>query len=112
MIEKKKKYRTRDGSAVRIYAVDGKSDYPVHGAVQCFDMWMCMSWSSRGICGEGEESKFDLVEVKPRYKLSMWVNVYPDSKLYTRKAADRAAGPNRIACIKVDFDFKEGQGLD
>ena len=27
-----KKYRTRDGKEVRIYAVDGCGDYPIHGS--------------------------------------------------------------------------------
>ena len=33
MIDMSKKYRTRDGREVRIYAVDGAKDYPVDVAV-------------------------------------------------------------------------------
>ena len=33
MIDMKKKYRTKDGREVRIYATDGVGHYPVHGAV-------------------------------------------------------------------------------
>lgn len=33
MIDKNKKYRTRDGKEVRIYCTDGRGLYPIHGAI-------------------------------------------------------------------------------
>ena len=43
MIDPSKKYRTRDGRAVRIYATDGEGGYQIHGAVfkngWCPEVW-------------------------------------------------------------------------
>ena len=51
-----KKYRTRDGREVRIYAVDGYRDYPIHGAIMD-DGWCVHYWSEKG---KAELSRFDL----------------------------------------------------
>ena len=48
MIDKSKQYRTRDGRAVRIYAVDGGGDWPVHGAYMHGDTWRIISWTAEG----------------------------------------------------------------
>ena len=112
MINMDKKYRTRDFREVRIYAVDGSSRQPIHGSIKLDSGWTATVWNLAGKeCDLLHNPNLDLIEVKPRYKLSMWVNVYPDNELYTRRAADHAAGPNRIACIKVELDFEEGEGL-
>ncbi len=49
-IELNKKYRTISGSIVRIYAVDGGGDYPVHGSVMCenSDIFRIECWTSYG----------------------------------------------------------------
>lgn len=61
----------------------------------------------------------DLVEVKPRIKKTVWVNVYnlptdlPNEIILhpTRDKADKCAGEDRIACLKLELDFEEGEGL-
>jgi len=34
VIDINKKYKTRNGQKVRIYATDGAEDYPIHGAIK------------------------------------------------------------------------------
>lgn len=118
MIDPKKQYRTRSGEEVRIYAVDGGGEYPVHGATKLNGEWLANGWTA---CGghdvEVDESTFDLIEVKPRIQREVWVNVYPDGQIMheQRKTADAFSVDNtdrRIACVKLTIDCEEGHGLD
>ena len=83
-VEMGKEYTTRDGRAVRIYAVCCGGDYPVHGATWRDGVWCPDSWTSEGrfINYEGY-NKFDLIEVKPKVKYSKSIrqllNEYPSS---------------------------------
>jgi hypothetical protein len=116
MIELGKQYKTRDGREVRIYAVDGAEMFPVHGAIKLDDAgWELVAWRSDGRIGGWQETDSDLIEVKPRIKREVWLNVYPDVAecLYytTKQRADEGAVPHRIACVKAVLDFEEGEGL-
>ena len=118
MIDPKKTYRTRDGREVRIYAVDGDGEFPVHGAFLTKHGWKVEAWSSSGRWQNDCEDVCDLIEVKPRIKREMWVNLYPDDSLIlldTKAEADDygPAYPNleRIACVKLAIDCEEGEGL-
>ena len=104
-----KKYRTRVGHEVRIYAVDGHRDYPIHGAIM-EDGWCVHNWTENG---KGALSRYDLIEVKPRIKRTEWLNVYDTcaTSNRTKEDADLCAGPSRLACIKVEIDVEEGEGL-
>jgi hypothetical protein len=57
----------------------------------------------------------DLIEVRPRHKRTVWLNMYGTGIVgetcSSKQHADLAAAYNRIACIKVDLDFEEGEGL-
>ena len=115
MINKDKIYTTRDGREVRIYATDGgTSARPIHGAVRSGTFWSIHCWWGDGSAGL-EESDLDLIEVKPRYQRTLWMNMYldyPDMRGHVSEAAaDQAARDDRIACIKIDLDFEEGEGL-
>lgn len=115
MIDKSKQYRTRDGREVRIYATDGEGPYPVHGAIRLPTFWCPTNWDENGLYKAGgfELHDYDLIEVLPRHKRTVWVNVYEKSISHwdsKELAADRASS-DRIACIKVDLDFEEGEGL-
>lgn len=59
-----KKYTTRDGREVRIYALDGIGVYPVHGAVKVDDGWSVSTWASSGATYSSEVgvSQGDLIE--------------------------------------------------
>lgn len=115
MIELGKKYQTRDGHEVRIYALDGDEEMPVHGAVLTKHGWKVNSWARDGRWCPNMTDGVDLIEVKPRIQREVWVNVYPDVAecLYytTKQRADEGAVPNRIACVKLVIDVEEGEGL-
>jgi hypothetical protein len=117
MIEASKKYKTRGGRDVRIYAVDGAGGYPVHGA---YDLegagWQPAAWTADGLfrTGDANGNELDLIEVKPRIKRTVWLNVYAEyvSAAYnSEEMADLAADKDRIARVKVDIDVEEGHGL-
>ena len=112
-----KKYRTRDGREVRIYATDGaQCGTCVHGAVFNNEWWGSVTWNSNGSARSWREDDLDLIEVRPRHKRTVWLNVYPPN-VYTcngattKSVADNSADYTRIACIKVELDFEEGEGL-
>jgi hypothetical protein len=117
MIDKNKTYTTRDGCEVRIYAVDGGGSDHIHGAVKSvYGCWIAEQWYSGGkyaYCGVHMK---DLIEVRPRIKREVWVNVYPHigvGQFHLSKAqADMNADvENRIACVKLTIDCEEGEGL-
>ena len=121
MIDINKKYRTRDGREVRIYATDGDGDPSTHGAIKDYYRWSAAVWKNDGkwlwsASSFGEPSQsLDLIEVPPRHKRTVWMNVYGSGIVpevwSSKENADRAAACGRIACIKVELDFEEGEGL-
>jgi hypothetical protein len=79
------------------------------------NFWSTASWSKNGSykLAYGQEHDNDLIEVRPRHKRTVWVNIYDDSKPalhLSRELADQYRC-DRIACIKVELDFEEGEGL-
>ena len=113
MIDPKKQYRTRDGREVRIYAVDGDDEMPIHGAVLTSHGWKVNSWQRSGKWLDGGNDGADLIEVKPRIKRKVWVNVYPgwEHAYSTKRDAEIGSGQNCIACVEIDIDVEEGHGL-
>jgi len=115
MIDKSKTYKTRDGREVRIYATNGGGDQAIHGAVLTDEGWRVHAWYSDGVYARSDRNGHrDLIEVRPRYQRTEWLNVYKHVThgWYENKLeADTCAGANRIACIKVELDFEEGDGL-
>jgi hypothetical protein len=66
MIDKNKTYRTRDGREVRIYATDGQSQFPIHGAININGEWLMHLWNANGGYKiDHREHSFDLIEVVP-----------------------------------------------
>jgi hypothetical protein len=120
MIDINKKYRTRDGREVRIYATDGGGRNAIHGAIKMENGWIYQIWPKGGRYFEDEDGDeveeywIDLIEVRPRHKRTMWVNIYEKSDnvtAYDEKWKADQSGATRIACIKVELDFAEGEGL-
>jgi hypothetical protein len=120
MIDKSKTYRTRDGREVRIYATDGGSYQPIMGATSYTSKegktwWESARWADDGSYDPyGRETNSDLIEVRPRHKRTVWVNVYgPESQTshHSREQADEERDPECLACIRVDLNFEEGEGL-
>lgn len=115
MIELGKKYKTRDGHEVRIYALDGDEEMPVHGAVLTKHGWKVNSWARDGRWCPNMTDGVDLIEVTPRIQREVWVNVYPGRVgQYTfdsKEAADAHESEKRIACVRLVIDCEEGEGL-
>ncbi len=117
MIDKSKQYRTRQGQEVRIYAVDGDEEMPIHGAILTKHGWKVNSWARDGKWCPNMSDGVDLIEVKPRIKREVWVNVYPEGVgmvCESKEEADNATGAKckrRIACVRLTIDVEEGEGL-
>lgn len=114
MIDITKQYRTRDGREVRIYATDGNDPFAIHGAIVTEKGWAQTDWTKEGGYILNVSHQFDLIEVRPRHKRVVWLNVYEGvstSAWEEKKWADKYAEPNRIACLRVELDFAEGDGL-
>ena len=113
MIDINKKYRTRDGHEVRIYALDGGEPRPVHGAFKSQTGWASCCWRRDGVqMVIHAGGPYDLIEAKPRIKRTMWLNLYArEDRPSTKKEADEHAFDTRLACVKVEIDCEEGEGL-
>jgi hypothetical protein len=110
MIDINKKYRTRGGCEVRIYAVDGDEPRPVHGAVKSQTGWVVSHWPKDGIQSVYEGSN-DLIEVKPRIKRTVWLAVYPLDDVWIVSDDCTAVEKGCLARVKVEIDCEEGEGL-
>ena len=117
MIDPKKQYRTRDGREVRILMTDGGDwGLPVIAAYKDSEgRWWPMHMTADGhrCANKAVQSALDLIEVKPRIKREVWVNVYPHMEAIwaRREDAEEAGGDDRIACVKLTIDCEEGDGL-
>ena len=110
MISKDKTYRTRDGREVRIYATDGHPSEPVHGAFQDYSCaWNSCMWRHDGSNVYGKRDA-DLIEVKPRIKRTVWLHVFKSGTVCATEDAYYEI-TNRLACVKVEIDCEEGEGL-
>ena len=114
MIELGKEYRLTNGWYARIYAIDCGGNFPVHGAYlnTRTDCWISQQWDYDGHCMTNSPT-FNLVEVRPRHKRTVCINMYPGNGVslhLSRELAD-ASEFNRYACIEHTFDFAEGDGL-
>lgn len=119
-IEMSKTYKTRDGKAVRVFCIDrtetGATKFPVVGLITDKDgAKRVASWTAIGQAWYYGNHPNDLIEVRPRIKREQWVNVYDPhvrSGIYDKKEdADRYGAPGRIACVKIEIDCEEGEGL-
>ena len=116
MIDINKKYRTRDGREVRIYATDGgRSKNMIHGATLEQDAGWCIAfWDRNGEWDKsGYNSDYELIEVKPRIKETVYLNIYNGytSISHSEKVAEDRADCGIRARVKVDIDVEEGHGL-
>jgi hypothetical protein len=111
MISKDKQYRTRDGREVRIYATDGSIPFIIHGAWRIGTNWISCGWLDDG--SHPDNRYLDLIEVKPRIKRTVWLNVYEDDvhRFHTKQEAEDGSYKCRLACVKVEIDCEEGEGL-
>ena len=116
MIDINKKYRTRGGQEVRIYATDGTGSHPVHGAVKISIGWISCCWMREGFhkVNEGfhkvNEGSYDLIEVKPRVQRTVWLALYPNEGVGFSPEVSMVKR-DCLARVKVKIDCEEGEGL-
>jgi len=108
-----KTYKTKCGCDVKIYAIH-EDQYIIHGAYFEGGSWTQASWKLDGT-HLYPNRVLNLVEVKRRIKRTYWVNLYQNIDYVmaysSKEKADYAASPDRIACVKREIDFEEGEGL-
>jgi len=115
MISKDKKYKTRNGEEVRIYATDGHSE-SIHGAIFYQGQWVSYNWSKNGAGGYHGR---DLIEVKPRIKTKAYCIIHKDNSVSTFLKIDEALRSVLIAkklnsfkaATEIEIDYEEGQEL-
>ena len=97
MIELGKKYRTRDGREVRIYAVEGGESPSVHAAFLNDDGWEAANWYRDGHWYKDEDHPLDLIEVQPELWHPIFINLCGEavmsSTTYPTKEAAMAHEP-------------------
>lgn len=114
MIDPTKRYKTRDGAEVRIYAFGGGGARPVHGAYKYRDRWEPARWTTDGRWYvNGSYHPNDLLEAAPKLTREMWVNVYRHSlRGYPyRNQAEGKVREDSIACVRAVIEYEEGEGL-
>jgi len=119
-IDMNKRYATKSGCEVVIYQIHDQPGYGVHGAYKSYlhkdcSCWISKSWTSSGEDISGTESPMDLVELRPRIQRTYFINLYPNNVVggtYDKRAdAAKWATSNRIACVEINIDVEEGEGL-
>lgn len=106
------KWQTRDGCKVEIYRKDDGTG-GILGAVyyEHKKKWEIRIWFENGGWFLKRGCQQDLVDVPVKH--TSWINVYGHRSTHwsykTKEAADKGAGYDRIACIKVEYE--EGEGL-
>ena len=75
--------------------------------------WTDLGWYCKGI-GQGDSMN---LAPPPRktVRVRLWLNVYTGALSYlygTRQLADENAGQHRFACIEIDREVEEGEGLE
>lgn len=114
-----KKYRTREGREVVLWSDKGNSfKYPICGAIIADNgLHDLRQWTRTGrYMGFNATCEDDLILVRPRIKGKVVANVYKNpfsvSAWPNKEQADEHAVDGRVACVRIDIDCEEGEGLD
>ena len=119
IVSLEKTYKTKNNLSVVIYAIYKDQTNRVHGAYFEDGLWTQASWKLDGT-HPYPNRVLDLIEVKPRIKRTFWVNVYEKTGTIhnTKERANYLSNvlpldepDGRIACVKVEIDYEEGEGL-
>ena len=116
LISMDKQYRTRDGREVEVLKVGvNHRNFPVAVVVTNKDgSQLIGTRTSTGRMYSCKENPSDLVEVKPRIKQTVWMNIYSNGRPrphFIKEEADINCMSDRIACVKIEIDCEHGEGL-
>lgn len=111
-----KPVQQRCGRAARIICTDAKRRESIIALVLQEDgKEVLCSYDKNGNFYSTTESNFDLINIPETKKLKFWVNVYEDGSLgeprESKQVADFNASNERFACIEIEREVKEGEGL-
>lgn len=114
-----KPVRTRDGRQVRILCTDRAGDKPIVALLLKEGCEYLRSYFAdgtyTGVPGYRNQHSLDLVNIPKKIQRTFWLNFYPEGSdavcHRSKEAADISALDYRIACIPVNVEFEEGQGL-
>lgn len=110
MIDKSKTYKTRDDREVRILVTDLQNRYPVAVAVKNPDGHeIVYAVTENGkLYDDDEEASSDLIEVKPRFRIERWVNVYPHDSFRLHLSRADAMDDRTPGCLATKRIIIEG----
>ena len=111
MIDLEKKYTNKRNEEIKLSHIDRGS---VYGWVKIGIDWCPHQWDEKtGKVLLNAPDVNNLIEVKPRIKRTIWLIIYEDCTLSisSKEEADYYDDDNRLACIKVEIDYEEGEGL-
>lgn len=108
-------YKTRGGEVRKIVYESKKDDVYKFLSVNPIDD--DESWYTKDglYWDDGSHSPYDIIEPAPKkVKVQGWLNVYGDGfhNFHSKKEdADHEADEHRIACVKIEIEVEEGEGL-
>jgi hypothetical protein len=88
--------------------VDGA--WPVHGAFKSPAGWVVSCWRQDGTQLD-LGGHYDLIELKPRIQRTVWLALYPLDDVWVVSGDCTAVEKGCLACVKVEIDCEEGEGL-
>ena len=113
-IEMGNEYRQRNGRGARVYSIGNGGDSPVHCALEDSEG----NWYAAGRTADGRysiygNSNVDLVEVEPRIKLTLVVDITEICGVPYPVLTERTGIPvyKCIARVEVPIDVEVGHGL-
>jgi hypothetical protein len=115
-IEIRKFYITRDGHKVRIYALDGASDYPIHGAYLCEEEgWLEECWDFQGCFSNNDDAQdLDIVNKWSDSPMIFEGNIKPEPLVYSQLPNPESYPDDSMDAISyalAGIDFSKGSVL-
>jgi hypothetical protein len=106
MIDKNKKYKTRSGYDVEIYATDFGPEYPVSGVIKCKREYRVNLWTLGGkFYNGGDDSSFDLIEYDPDAELlNEAARRYPVGTEFFSAVDGKKEKSTKYPCIYNGYD--------
>ncbi len=110
-------HQTRDGRKARIICTDRSGERPIIALALWDDTEALITCRSSGAVFVHRENPDDLINSpapKRKVRVERWMNVYADGStnvFFDKTQANMHAHEDRIACIHIDREVEEGEGL-